>query len=605
MSSCFQRSLSAKHCNNARLVQIFLEGLDARDLRTLAQGVSAEYKNRSQAWVEEQLEAKCARETRFSQRAAALPSTPFLGVEDFDAVDEFLAAGHDVDAADGERRTALWLAARHGDVQVLRKLLAHGANVDKPALGKKTPLYAATAAGHVACVAALVGAGAAVAAGPEAPLLVACRLGNADIVRELVKGGASDERDEALYEAASRGDAGLVELLCDSGATAARCERPFKFPLLVAAGLGFYDVVAALCSRGVDLYATDHDTFADATSMTIALDPRSGFPSSYRGPKRDGPLVPDERLARLLVEHGYDVNRLRPDRGMWSDAPDGDAWGRRAEDVGFGERLVVFAARKDCAARQTVCVDLVCGTFGADVDACDQMEPFDSYDWVAPQATESALDVACRKGHLALVTKLVDTYGATVHTPRPAGMLHRRVCGTTETVYFPLPTPVEWLVDSAWSAEVPERLLILRFLLAHGAQVGYRTLLDYYESHLGSTEDRASALEQSSVSELLSQTGPLLEFGDALHAAAREQEDARRAALTRGLLLARSPGGRATVGGGPNARLERGIDLLARASRRGAWGARFAGGVLGYLYSGAAARAAKRFHEVAYRAATT
>ena len=57
-------------------------------------------------------------------------------------VERALLAGADIDATDGERRTALWLAAANARLSLLRALIARGADLNKPATKKRTPVWA-------------------------------------------------------------------------------------------------------------------------------------------------------------------------------------------------------------------------------------------------------------------------------------------------------------------------------------------------------------------------------------------------------------------------------------------------------------------------------
>ena len=71
-------------------------------------------------------------------------------------VDELLQARADPDA-ESDGKTALLLAANHGALPLLRRLLSQGAAVDQ---GPVAPLYAAAAQGHSDVVAELLAAGA-------------------------------------------------------------------------------------------------------------------------------------------------------------------------------------------------------------------------------------------------------------------------------------------------------------------------------------------------------------------------------------------------------------------------------------------------------------
>ena len=76
-------------------------------------------------------------------------------------LEALLSLGLDVEPAlDEYGQTAVYLAASHGHLPLLRRLLRHGASPDTPAHGGSTPACAAAARGHHAALAMLADAGA-------------------------------------------------------------------------------------------------------------------------------------------------------------------------------------------------------------------------------------------------------------------------------------------------------------------------------------------------------------------------------------------------------------------------------------------------------------
>src|SRR5688500_4205645 len=72
-----------------------------------------------------------------------------------------LIAGEDVNSPQGDGMTALHWAARRGDTEMVRMLIAAGGNLRASTrLGGYTPLMLASQAGHATAIDALVGAGA-------------------------------------------------------------------------------------------------------------------------------------------------------------------------------------------------------------------------------------------------------------------------------------------------------------------------------------------------------------------------------------------------------------------------------------------------------------
>lgn len=105
-----------------------------------------------------------------------------------------LTSGEDVNAAQGDGMTALHWAARRGDLDVVKMLLAAGANVRATTrLGNYTPLLMASQTGHAAVIEALAAAGAdakAPTASGVTPLMLAAASGQPDAVKVLVARGA-------------------------------------------------------------------------------------------------------------------------------------------------------------------------------------------------------------------------------------------------------------------------------------------------------------------------------------------------------------------------------------------------------------------------------
>ena len=566
------------------LVQDFLLARTDAELSILSRLLGEERAGRVRENVRNKIDAVTERDRERAWEQA--PPTPTLHalalVMDVSSmandVERALLAGADIDATDGERRTALWLAAANAQLSLLRALIARGADLNKPATKKRTPAWAAAASDHADVVRLLVDAGANLTAGPSTPLAVACKRGHIDVVRELLRGGARDETGGALFAAVEAADANLVALMCDSGGSPVRDDKGKGDALIHACKMRYHDVVVALLSRGADVYRTFHE-FDDATPMMWAIEPTMGRPLV------EHEWVPDEALAKLLVEHGCDVNRLQGPRMKWDD-----------ETHTWGTRLVDWAASRDYSWKQTTYVDLLCATLGADVNLRSN-KMYQSHhsdeDW--RHCMTSALDTACHHGHFALVERLVDTYGARVHTPLRTTIEDHTSCRPSKML-VDLLTPVQWLVyenlEYSSDTSVSERLMCFRFLVRRGAQVSHHDALEYQQCHVA---HRLEGLEKVSVAQV-EKLQPVLQLGAEMLAVARHQERARRAAVAREILLLRS--GRATVDGDcEDARLGRGASLLARISLKGAFGQRFARRVLDHVFDdGRSPRARKPRH---------
>jgi ankyrin repeat protein len=139
------------------------------------------------------------------------------------AVRALLKAGEDVNAAQGDGMTALHWAARRGEAEMVRMLLAAGANLRATTrLGTYTPLLLASEGGHAAAIEALVAAGAdtkSTTAAGVTPLMLASASGQAPAVKALLAHGADVNATEpvrgqtALMFAAANRRADVIRVL--------------------------------------------------------------------------------------------------------------------------------------------------------------------------------------------------------------------------------------------------------------------------------------------------------------------------------------------------------------------------------------------------------
>jgi ankyrin repeat protein len=146
-----------------------------------------------------------------------------------DAVRSLLKEKVDVDAAQGDGTTALHWAAFRDDLEMVKWLIAAGANVK-----------ATTREGAIT------------------PLFMACTNGNASIIGALLSAGADANAvnangTTALMTAASSGSVDAVKLLLDRGADVKAKERIHgQTALMFAAALNRRDVVNLLTARGAE-----------------------------------------------------------------------------------------------------------------------------------------------------------------------------------------------------------------------------------------------------------------------------------------------------------------------------------------------------------------
>ncbi|HNW34255.1 MAG TPA: ankyrin repeat domain-containing protein, partial [Candidatus Ozemobacteraceae bacterium] len=150
-------------------------------------------------------------------------------------VKELLDAGTDPNATDEFMRTPLHLAAARGDLEIVRLLVAAGANLhlkqipEKPGISDMTPLHLSVLNKHAQVAEFLLDHGAdidAVCQGSDTPLVIACRNADQRLVDELLKRNADPNGGTSvsfpLLYAVQTGDLEFVKKLITSGADTGR-----------------------------------------------------------------------------------------------------------------------------------------------------------------------------------------------------------------------------------------------------------------------------------------------------------------------------------------------------------------------------------------------
>lgn len=174
--------------------------------------------------------------------AAEYPDDP----EDFNAALEALAAGADVNAKEEGGMTALMIAAKYCNVNIVQLLLDRGADLERRDNGGETALMFAAKKGS--------------------PFPMREGLpGYTEILKTLLKQGAEvNARDKdgksALYYAATYGHADHVKLLLDNGAdvNVVGLKVPWT-PLIAASYYGHTEIVRLLLEVGADTTVRDRD----------------------------------------------------------------------------------------------------------------------------------------------------------------------------------------------------------------------------------------------------------------------------------------------------------------------------------------------------------
>jgi ankyrin repeat protein len=163
-----------------------------------------------------------------------------------------LKAGADANGTGSSGETVLMTAARTGNVDTVKTLLAHGANPNaKETARSQTALMWAAAEGHVAVVRALAAAGADLRArstGGLTALLFAVREGNTNVVKTLLEVGADVNEVTAAPPTARRRPAGQADSGEPSGGTSA---------LVLAVANAHFELASFLLDAGANPNAAE------------------------------------------------------------------------------------------------------------------------------------------------------------------------------------------------------------------------------------------------------------------------------------------------------------------------------------------------------------
>ncbi|MEM3964467.1 MAG: ankyrin repeat domain-containing protein [Thermofilaceae archaeon] len=152
-------------------------------------------------------------------------------------------------------------AARKGDLQLVKKLVVKGADVNAKDLSGWTPLHYAAKEGHLEIVQFLVEKGASVNAEDISgwtPLHEAAYCGHLEIARFLAMRGANvnarENIDKAtpLHYAVKMGHLEVARLLIEKGANVNARNNNSETPLHIATHLGYLEIVQLLLKAGAD-----------------------------------------------------------------------------------------------------------------------------------------------------------------------------------------------------------------------------------------------------------------------------------------------------------------------------------------------------------------
>ncbi|XP_062525122.1 ankyrin repeat domain-containing protein 17 isoform X10 [Bombyx mori] len=245
-----------------------------------------------------------------------------------DMVRFLLAAGADREHKTDEMHTALMEASMDGHVEVARLLLDSGAQVNMPTDSFESPLTLAACGGHVDLAMLLLERGANIEEVNDegyTPLMEAAREGHEEMVALLLGQGAQinaqteETQETALTLACCGGFLEVAESLIKAGADA---ELGASTPLMEASQEGHLELVRYLINAGADVHAT---TQTGDTALTYACENghtdvaelllRAGAALEHESEGGRTPLMKACRAGHLctvqfLVAKGADVNRM-------------------------------------------------------------------------------------------------------------------------------------------------------------------------------------------------------------------------------------------------------------------------------------------------------
>ncbi|EFA83897.1 hypothetical protein PPL_02967 [Heterostelium album PN500] len=172
--------------------------------------------------------------------------------------------------------TATFFAAYHGNVELLKRLMACGADINLTEENGVSPLAVACVQGKIAAVELLLSENHDPSQRVTG-LIGACQYGYAQVVRRLLDTGidvnieVDDEGATPLYVAVETAREEVVALLLSRGADPAR-HRLFYYPIHVATQISNYPIMERLLKSGAK---PDVRTRDGATSLLIAA--QNGF----------------------------------------------------------------------------------------------------------------------------------------------------------------------------------------------------------------------------------------------------------------------------------------------------------------------------------------
>ena len=186
-----------------------------------------------------------------------------------------LSGGADCSIHNSSGASPLLISAKLGHLSILSLLLENGCSLHQSDKATRSALRLASGMGHTQCVRALLIHGAE-DGGATTGLFIAAKRGDVEMVKEYVAAGVdvNVQRDgdglTPLLVAIMKQQAGSVDVLLEAGADMQRAGHNGQTPLYKAISVGSTECVRLLIAAGVDVEADVHKRHAGESPVELA-----------------------------------------------------------------------------------------------------------------------------------------------------------------------------------------------------------------------------------------------------------------------------------------------------------------------------------------------
>ena len=282
--------------------------------------------------------------------------------DDLEMVDILIRAGADAKAVNRTGATAMYLACTNGNAAIIEKLLAAGVDANGPITAEKeTPLMLAAFTGNVNAVKTLLDHGAEINAQQargQTALMWAASESHASVVKFLVDRGADvkatsvaanpGKKMTALLFSARQGDLASAKILVEGGANVDDAMADGTTAMLLAILNGHHQLATYLLEKGANPNLTDG---SGRPPLFAAIEMRNPQWAEVPWPDAD---MDDLDLIKILLAKGADPNlKLRRKAAhrafldaRWSDLIGGTAFLRATQtgDITVMRLLLSYGA---------------------------------------------------------------------------------------------------------------------------------------------------------------------------------------------------------------------------------------------------------------------